>query len=240
LVAWPWIMVHQKTLKLALILILGIVSSPLFSDADPSSTEIYRKLESVLKNQPSDYFERHVRRMGNNTISLESFVAVEAEWNLLKRIAKQIPDYPTWALPNINDRGGGEKFYIQIASMKANAANPSRLELDVVLSLPALKIPIQRVFQIDFSESKDKNGFILKLSTVQVGDSPVKDMSGFIMFFKSPKNPNLVWAYLDVSVVLTHWIVYESLPVKLLNSETGDRIRILMESYQRFESSQRN
>lgn len=230
-------MVHQKTL--IFIFLLLAFQGTIFSEEIPPSSAILKKLEVILKNQPSDHFERTVRRMGNKTISLESFLAMEADWTLLQKIAARVSDYPTWALPNINNRGGGEKFYIQIAGMRTSPKAPQNIELDVNLTLPGLSIPIQRVFRIDFPSRNEKDVFILKVTTVAMGDSAVKDMSGFLMFFKSPKYPNLVWVYADISVVLSHWIVYESLPEKLLNSESGERIRILMENYQRFENTQR-
>jgi len=231
-------MVHQKALKIFFLIFFLNLSAK--GDEFPSQTEVFRKLETVLKNQTSDHFEKQVKRMGNKKISLESFVSIEADWNLLQKIAKKISNYPIWALPNINEKGGGEKFYIQIAGMTVDPKNPNNLELKVVLALPALKIPIQRVFHFEFPTSPVKNSMIMKISTVDGEDSAVQDMSGFIMFFKSPKNPNLVWAYTNVSVVLTHWLVYESLPERLLNSELGERIRISMENYQRFENTQRD
>jgi|688.fasta_scaffold1250164_1 hypothetical protein len=73
--------------------------------------------------------------------------------------------------------------------------------------------------------------------TIPTQDSAVEDLKGTIHLFRNPKNPNQVWGYFQVSVVLTHWLVYESIPERLLYRETGDRIRIILENYQNFENT---
>ncbi len=177
--------------------------------------------------------------MGNRKISLEAFISMEADWNILKRISQKVSDFPIWALPNINNRGSGETFYIQITGMKADPFNPNNIDLQLVLALPALKIPIGRTFHFDFPPTEDKNIFSMKITTLQAEDSPVENLSGYFHFFRNPQNPTRIWVYLDISVILTHWLVYESLPERLLSRESGERIRILIENYQSFENTKR-
>jgi hypothetical protein len=226
--------------KAVIFLFLTLLSLPAIYARDlPSPDTIFPKVQAVLKDQQTDFFQHTVRRMGNKKITLEAFVSMEAEWSLIKLISKQILEYPKWTFPHINERGDGDKFYIQFTSITNDPNNPNNIDIEITLALPGLKIPIHRSFQFEPVFPKDPNVFAVKATVLESKDSPVQDMFGYVYFFKNPKNPSRVWAYSDISVVLTHWLVYESLPERLLQRETGDRIRILMENYQSFENSKR-
>ena len=226
---------HQKTLTLFLLFFLpslGVLAQEIVS-----SSTLFPKVQSALKNHPGDYIEHSVKRMGNKRINLEAFFSAEADWNQAKKISEQIENYPKWVLPRINQRGDGEKFFIQFASISPDKKNKDILDINVYLDLPALKIPINRLFKFESISNSDKNVFTIKITAIASEDSPVKDLSGYAHVFRNPRNPNQVWGYLDVTVVLTHWLVYESLPERLLNREVGERLRILMENYQNYENT---
>lgn len=230
-------MVHQKAVILSLVFFVFTFTCK--AQEIVSSQTIFPKLQSIVKNHSSDYLEHSVKRMGNNTLTMEAFFAVEADWNLAKSISQEVSNYPKWVTPRINDRGGGEKFFIQFSNISASSKHSNSLDIDVFLDLPALKIPIKRIFKFEPINNPDKNVFSIRVSALAAEDSPVKDLSGYSHVFKNPNNPNQLWGYLTVTVVLTHWIVYESLPERLLNREIGERIRILMENYQNYENTKR-
>jgi hypothetical protein len=228
-------MVNQKTLRFFLLFLF--LSLRAIASEFQTPQEIFPMLQSILKNQQSDFFQHSVKRKGNKKISLEAFISIEADWKLVPKIAQQISLYPKWVLPRINDKGGGEKFYIQFSNLTADPKDPSNINVDLILSLPGLKIPISRVFHFEYLPGSDPSNFIIKVTALESKDSPVKDLFGSVYLFRAPQNSYRVWAYLDFSVVLNHWLVYESLPERLLNREAGDRIRILMEEYQTYENS---
>jgi hypothetical protein len=174
--------------------------------------------------------------MGNKKISLEAYISLEADWSQLKSILKNINGYPKWVLPRINERSSGDKFFIQFASITPAPNSTDTLDVDVFLSLPALKIPIRRMFRFELLPQTDDNVLTMQMTALASQDSAVKDLSGYAYFFKNPKNPSQVWVYLDVYVVLTHWLVYESLPERLLTREVGDRLKIIIENYQNYEN----
>ncbi len=228
-------MVRQKTL--GFLLVFFIFGTLVFGQEPSDPTLIFNKIKSSLNPTTMDQFQHSVKRMGNKKITLEAFISLEADWNKLKKIATQVSDYPKWVFPRINDRGGGEKFFIQFASISALANHPNTLDIDVFLNLPALKIPVRRLFLFEPVPHPDSTVFIMRVTALAVEDSPVKDLSGFAYFFKNPKNPSQIFSYLDVSVVLTHWLVYEALPERLLTRDIGDRLKILMENYQNYENT---
>jgi hypothetical protein len=228
---------YQKAVKLFTLILISV--SVVYGGDLPSPQSIFPKVKAVLKDQQSDFFQHTVHRMGNKKITLETFVSMEAEWSLIKLISKQVSEYPKWTLPHINEKGGGEKFYIEFTSIVSDPNDSSHIDIELALALPGLKIPIRRSFHFEPVFPKDNDVFAVKATVLESKDSPVQNMFGYVYFFKNPKNPSRVWAYSDISVVLTHWLVYESLPERLLQREAGDRIRILMENYQSFENSKR-
>ena len=202
-----------------------------------TAKDTFPKVEAALKNHSSDFFQHTVKRMGNKTIALEAFISFDADWNTLKKITQNIPDYPKWVMPRINERGAGDKFFIRINSIKPDEKKPNQLDIEVALALPGLNIPIQRSFSCQSVPSENPAVITMNVNTLPSKDSQVQDLAGYFHLFKNPKNPNMVWGYFQVSVVLRHWLVYESIPERLLQREAGDRIKIILENYQNFENS---
>lgn len=228
-------MVNQKTLMP--IIALLFLTLNLFGQDFVNPKKILPQLQNKFKNQSVDNIEHIVRRMGNKKISLEAYVSLEADWLQLKSILKHINEYPKWVLPRINERSPGDKFFIQFASITPAQNLIDTLDVEVFLSLPALKIPIRRLFHFELLPQSDDNTLTMRMTALASTDSAVKDLSGYAHFFKNPKNPSQIWVYLDVYVILTHWLVYESLPERLLAREVGDRLRIIIENYQNYENT---
>ncbi len=229
---------YKKTL-IAFYLLLFSCRPTLCADNITVAKEIFPQVQSKLKNKSSDFLEHEVKRLGNKRISLNAYVSFEADWKLLTTLTQQFSKYPSWILPRINEFAPGEKFYIQIISISPDVKFPNHLEVQLALILPGLNIPITRVFKFEPSLATDNSILSFKITALKSEESQVKDLSGYIHFYKDPNNPFRAWGYVDITVLLNYWLVYEALPEKILNKEAGERVRIIMENYQGFENTNR-
>jgi hypothetical protein len=156
--------------------------------------KIQYKGEEVASSKKYDLIKNGIV-VNDKKITLEAFVSMEAEWSLIKLISKQILEYPKWTFPHINERGDGDKFYIQFTSITNDPNDPNNIDIEITLALPGLKIPIHRSFQFEPVFPKDPNVFAVKATVLESKNSPVQDMFGYVYFFKNPKNPSKMKLY---------------------------------------------
>lgn len=203
----------------------------------PPSADLLPRVKSVLQSQENDYYSYTVRKLGNRKVELEGFVSLDADWNTIQTTAKKVSDYPKWIFPRINFRGKGESFYLLFNSMELVPEAPQDLKVEIALAIPAIKISVKKNFHFEFLPQANPNQWTLTTRIVDPSDSAVESFSGYAHFYRPPHRSGRVWCYLNLSLVFNSWVIYESLPERLLSTEAGERLRILMESYQTLESS---
>lgn len=225
------------TIYLVLCLALGYCFE--LSAGAPPTADNLKKAKSVLQSKNGDYNERKITRLGNNTIGMEAFAVVDADWVMLRAIISNFAAYPNWIPKNINDRPGGGKYYVQLKDMRLNSSDPNLLETHLLIHLPALNLDLERKFKLEFEGLTKEDVYTLTAEGIPSAESPVAALSAYIQFFRPSKKDSKVWIYASGTVTLRNWLLYESLPERLLNRESGDRVQILLDNYLTEENRKR-
>jgi hypothetical protein len=194
----------------------------------PSDEELIPRLRKELKGQP-DIAIRHVKKAGNRTIEFESFISQEGDLKVVPIILGNFGEFGRWALKGINQRPGGGSYYLQIHSVTVDPKLPDILKTDSELSLPVFHKQIVREFKMTTEQKGDV--FTLIGETLPHEQSPVESASGYLRIYPAEGVNNRVWIYVHGSAILRYWIMYEALPERLMTTETGERIQIVLDNY---------
>lgn len=192
---------------------------------------LFDKTKLKLLNR-GDMIVRTLERIGNQTIELEAFVALETELKMAGRIFSDFAQFETWAMPGINDRPSGGKYYVRILEIKSDAKD--RITMKLALTLPVFKRNVICPFKL--STRTERDVFTFRADSIAQEGSIVHYARGTMKFFQDSSNPHRLWVYLKGQVNLKHWILYETFPLPYIARETGDRIMIVMDNYLKEES----
>jgi len=226
----------QIQVLIALVLAFSSVSHSLPRWVSPSPESAYHIVNSELSTKRGDYFKRTVKRVGNQTIEMEGVAAINGKLDTFYHIAKDVPAYRTWALPNINQRPAGGQYLVKILDLKPVPKKNNQLIADFGINLPGIRRKISRGFSI-FTE-RGKNDVTVTCESTQARDSILSSLTGYIIAFPAPKQKERLWVYFKGRTKLESWLLYQAIPEKLLAHESSDRIQTVLDNFGNEESHQ--
>ena len=203
--------------------------------AMPSDAEVQKRLTGRLEGK-GDFQDRAFRRIGERTLEFEGFISTEADINLLKTIFKEPGQYNRWLTPSINKRPSGGEYMIKLQSFNLAPQATHTLIAKLLFDLPVFKREIE--CYMDIKTEQKGNAFWLT-ATVDA-NRPGTYIEGFqtvIQVF--PKGKGRVWLHALGNVKFKNWLLYEALPDRLLNRETGERLQIVIDNYLAEENHRR-
>lgn len=216
------------------ILALSLFVYPSLSFSLPSwittrPEKAYQIAQAELSSKPGDFFKRTVKRVGDQTIEMEGVASINGKLDAFYSIAKDVPAYRTWALPNINQRPGGKKYLVQILDLKPVPKHYNQLTAEFGVHLPGFQRKISRVFSI-FSE-KGVNSVTVTCESLPDKQSILSSLNGYIMAFQAPKQKERLWVYFKGRTKLESWLLYQAIPEQLLAHESSDRIQTVLDNF---------
>jgi len=213
---------------------LAVVCFPLLFCAAASAISpepdsiVLPRLRQKLKGQ-TELSVRTVKKAGNRTVEFESILCQEGDIKFAPEILANISEYGRWALKNINVHPGGGTYYLQINALTVDPKTPDILKSDTILNLPVFHKEIQREFKMHGERKGDV--FTLAGEALPNEKSLIEDAGGYMRVYPAEGMPGRVWIYVHGSATLRNWFIYEALPERLLTSETGERIQIVLDNY---------
>ncbi len=197
-----------------------------------SDEEVYAKLKAKLENQANHYITRQVKRLGNKTVQFESFISCEGDYSMIPTIFGAYPEYHNWILNNINVKPGGDSYFIRITDVQTSPEARDILTLSFHFNLPLFKMPMERVFHMkSYSTAKS---YTVEAESVPNSKAPIGSLNAYMKVF--PAGRDRLWVYLSGQSILKSWLLYEAMPESILNSESGERVGIVVSNYQTEEN----
>ncbi len=216
-------------------LILFFVTTLAHGLSVPSDAEIQKKLAARLKGK-DDYSERNARRVGNRTIEVEGFISLDGELELTKEILAEPKEYARWLLPNINTRPSGGEYLVKIMGMELAPESTNVLITKLSFDLPLFKKEID--CHVKVGSERKGNRVVLNATIDTLQGTYIEHFQAVLQFFQREKGK--LWVYALGEVRFKHWLVYEALPDRLLNRETGERLQIAIDNYLNEENHRRS
>lgn len=197
--------------------------------AEVSDEVAFEIVQKTLKNYNGPYTERKISRAGNKTVVFESVVAIEADAKQFTEILSDVKNYPKWALKNINVRPSGGNYYVKILDLISDPKDAAALKGLIRVDLPLFKHSLQALFKVYPEEKKDV--FTIRANIVPDERSVLVGANVILKAFPAPNRPNFKWIYVKANILIRYWLLYEALPDKLLNKESGERVQIVLDNY---------
>ncbi len=200
----------------------------------PSDEAILAELRTRLAGQ-DEAVHREIKRKGNRTIEMVNCIATEMDPRLAPAILADTRHYADWALNGINQRPTGGTYVALLHGLNVDPKTPDLLTVTFSFDLPLFRTPRSAAFQME--SSTEKGIFTLTAEALDTsGTFTHADIA--LKVFPAPR-PGFSWLYARGEAQLRSWVLYEALPEKLLNRESGERIRIILDNYLREENSRR-
>lgn len=199
----------------------------------PDDASILAKLKTHVAGK-GDVAEREIRRVGNRTIELENFISTEMDPRLAPVIFADFPHWSRWVLPGINDKPTGGTYITQLHALEMQSA-------DKLLATFSFDLPLfrgQRHAHFRLQSSTVKNVFTLTGDLLD-SEGTFEAARATLKEFAAEGSSTRCWLYVNGRVQLKSGILYEALPEKLLKREASDRVRIILDNYQKEEQSRR-
>lgn len=220
-----------------LILSVSLVCFAQLASADSISIE---KRDQVLKTLKTnlygvgDHVERKVERLGDKTLRLETLISLEADLPRMISIFKDVKSYPDWIIRDINVNAEGDPYRMQVLSFKPNGIE-NQLVLDMNINVPIIRRKITRV--AEFSPMDIDGTFVLKAEMHPTPEGMVESGLAHMYLVQATDDNSRVWVYIDGSLKLRNWLIYQALPKRLLQREAGERVDIVLRNYMAEELS---
>lgn len=225
----------QRTEKVKILFLFLLLSFSLFASSFKIPTaldtdeQILASLSQFFKGNENDSYQRTIRRVGDNTIQFEAFIAMEADRKLMPKILSNLSRYNVWITPNINKSPTGKDYILKIFRFIHEAKTPNSVTPEFMLDLPGFRKLTTRTF----NAKTEQKGPVFTLS----GETPPDETSHIeratcqLKMFPSSTNPSKVWLYVKAKIKLRYWLLYEALPTRLLERESMERIQTVLDSY---------
>lgn len=192
-------------------------------------TNSYLLVEKQLKKKKGDYFKRNVKRAGNQELDLEGFASVSGNLEHFYQIAQNVPQYRNWALAHINTRPNGKNYLIKIVDLKTKPSHPDELTAVFGLDFPFIKTTIEKTFRIN--SERNQNSSTVYCRNLNPPDHVLSRLNGFITAFNHPKEQGRLWIYFKGNAQLTHWLLYQAIPERVLAGESSERIHTVLDNF---------
>ncbi|MBI4403448.1 MAG: hypothetical protein HY537_04765 [Deltaproteobacteria bacterium] len=197
----------------------------------PEDNEIISKFQKIQSR--GDFVEKTVRRIGKQTLELESFISEEADLKVVPKVFAAFGDYGKWALAGINVKPKGGRYYVQILDLVPEPSDPTILQLRLSLEFPLYHSKL--MCRIKMKTTQEAGVTTVRATMIQTPDSIVESAEGFLKIFKSPQADNRAWFYVKAYVTLRVWLLYEMVPLPVMTREAGERIQMIVSNYQKEE-----
>ena len=202
------------------------------ADWNSSDDEIMAYLSENLKGQ-GDHIVRSVTRSQTRekTLLLKSAMARELDFEIIKTVMASPEKYRNWMLDGINIRANGNPYYVLFEDVIAPA--PGRLDFKMRLDFPVFKAESTQPFNLKI-EKEDR---VLRAYMTAHADPNriLEEMVGQMRIYQAPDDPTRVWIYLEGSMTLIPWLLFEALPVRLLSREYLYRMSLILRNSQKEE-----
>lgn len=195
--------------------------------------EIFNKLRGVRIEYPCEKSIRKIERLGDNTLSLESFVCMDADFAMFKKIAGDIDHYDAWLLDRMNEKPDGGTYFIKFTSLQSTP-EPS-IKLGYRIDIPFFKKEKVKTFRV--RTESEKGVFVLSGEGVEDPESYMHFARSAMYAFPAPGQAHEVWVYVEGRTKLKNSLLYQAMPEKMLKTEAGDRIGKILENYQAREAA---
>ncbi len=198
-----------------------------FPLSPPAEAVVQTRLVQRL-SEKGDFQDRVFRRIGNRTVEFEGFISTEADFSLVKEIFNDIPHYPRWILPHINQRPSGDSYFIKLNDLVSGPNSSTSLIATLGFELPLFKREIP--CHLNFKTENRGNSFWLTINAdPNIKSKYIESFSSIIQVFQ--KGEGHVWIYAIGNVQFRNWLLYEALPDRMLTRETGERLQIVIDNY---------
>lgn len=194
----------------------------------PKYEQIYDKLKKERTGISCDRTVRKVDRLGDNTVALESFLCMEADFPIFRRIAGDWIHYDKWVLNRINEKTGGGGYLIKFLDVTTDGK--SDVILRYLVDFPLLKKERSKHFKMT-TESFPR-AFVLTGEGIEDEASLLVYARAEMVAFAAPGKDHELWIHVQGKAKLKSGFLYEALPEKILRTEAGDRIQRVLENYE--------
>ncbi len=220
----------KKVFLALLICVSGFAADTLPLLAIEPDEQILLKLAEVFKGKNPEYYERKIKRVGDNTIQFDGYISIDADRKIAPKILSDISKYNDWALTNINKAPGSTRNYIlKIFQFIWDPTEPKMLRPEFMIDLPGFRKVSSRKFNTTIQQSGDI--FTLMGEAPDDPTSYIERAVCLLKMFPTPNVSDRVWLYLSARVKLRYWLLYEALPTKLLEKESMERIQVVLDNY---------
>ena len=186
-------------------------------------------LQKQLTKKKGDYFQRKVKRAGKQQLELEGFASISGSLDHFYQIAQNVSDYRNWALSRINSRPNGKTYLIKILDLRVNPRQKDELTAVFGLDFPFIKTTIEKKFKIN--SERDRNSATVYCRNLNPPDHVLSSLKGFITAFNHPKEPGRLWIHFKGNAQLTHWLLYQAIPDRILAGESSERIHTVLDNF---------
>jgi hypothetical protein len=226
--------IKKISLTLAIFVISTLVqakvlqTTPLLESKNPTPQDVQHALQKTLEGQ-GDIIKRYVRRLGEKTIEMQSFLSIEGNLGQASKILPDFPRIPAWALANINTSPSGRNYYFKITG--ATPEGKDLITFDFTLDLPLYKHRGARKFR--FQSETAGEGLLVSAEAVPEPESVISSTNARLYVFRAgASEPGRVWLAIIARMVIRPWLLYEALPERLIASESTERLETVIANYQ--------
>jgi hypothetical protein len=199
----------------------------------PPDAEILATLKNRLGGE-QETVQREVKRTPNRTIEITNFILAEMDPKLAPAILADYRHYD-WVLTDINRRPTGGTYFALLLGLSVEPQTPDPLIVKFAFDLPLFNKPHEAPFKME--THTDRGVFTLNAEAMDTSGT-FTHAEVALKLFPAPRSG---YSYLFVKgeAQLRSWVLYEALPEKLLNRESGERVRIILDNYLREETARR-
>ncbi len=204
-----------------------LLTLPLFA---VNGDEAIRALLRTNLKGKGDYIQRKVERIGDKTIRLECFISMDGDLKWFGKIATDVTDYGSWLLNKINDKPDGGTYPVKIMGLEKDPADPvNGLFALMRLDFPLIKKDLRR--KLRFVPDAGKSKVVINAEMPDSTDDMMSSGKAKMVFFQADNEPSRMWGYLEGSIKIRNWLLYEALPTGILKREAGERFQQVITNY---------
>ncbi len=190
-------------------------------------------LRTHLKGK-GDHIERTVERIGGKTLRLESFISMEGDLGWFGRISSDVQQYSSWILNQINERPEGGTYPVQLTGLAKDSTDPLGLFAEMKLVFPLIKKTLRR--QMRFVPNIKANRVRIDAEMPNLDDTMLSSGRAQLVFFPAQGDPGRLWGYVEGTIKIRNWLLYEALPTRILKRDAGERFLQIVNNYQAEEN----
>lgn len=209
---------------------------------DPSTLAYYNKLSTLDKKiyirlARNGFLKKDAKKdkpfifvyKENGTFYMESLAHVDMSLKSALPVIKDFPEYHSWLLKDINTRRGGQggEYFVEFQKMA--------YKKDLKGGFWDFRVKMNSIFGGYYTvafrlEDKLNEGPVPSFSMILKEASNIAHtMNGHFRFLHLPCDDTFFVGYFYGDTEL-HWMLYDFLPVKVVNSQVGERIETMLEN----------